>query len=179
MLAAARAGQILCDQPCSQKLLNPSKLQAYIHAEEIMTEPNGIEKPDGAAFDDFFESLGKKAEHLSVKEAAPKLNDLPATANATETRANTSASTDDAEDQRVVDEIESLCMNCHENVGCRQSSSGRDGAKCFDEGNHAAPTHSNTILPRDYSHVILLSTLQLQELRNTIRWRDTAKGFQI
>jgi zinc finger protein len=58
-------------------------------------------KPDGAAFDDFFESIGKKTENLTVKDeptdgAAPKLND--------------------EEDQRVVDEIESLCMNCHENV---------------------------------------------------------------
>ncbi|KAH8601322.1 ZPR1 zinc-finger domain-containing protein [Bisporella sp. PMI_857] len=57
-------------------------------------------KPDGAAFDDFFESIGKKTENLTVKDeptdgAAPKLND--------------------EEDQRVVDEIESLCMNCHEN----------------------------------------------------------------
>jgi hypothetical protein len=144
-----------------------------------MTEPNGMEKPDGAAFDDFFESLGKKAEHLSVKEAVPSLNDFPTTTNGIETTANTGGSTDDNEDQRVVDEIESLCMNCHENVGCYQSSSGQDGANYFDEGNHAAPTHSNTILPGDYSHVILLSTLQLQELRNTIRWRDTAKGFQI
>lgn len=64
-------------------------------------------KPDGAAFDDFFESLGKKAENLSVNDkngVAPTSKDeFEATEN------------DDGE-PKIVDEIESLCMNCHENV---------------------------------------------------------------
>jgi hypothetical protein len=46
------------------------------------------EMADGAAFDDHFESIGKKANHLTESE----------------------------DDQRVVDEIESLCMNCREDV---------------------------------------------------------------
>ncbi|RDW66104.1 hypothetical protein BP6252_09739 [Coleophoma cylindrospora] len=56
-------------------------------------------KPDGAAFDDFFDSIGKKAENLTTKD------DKPAE----------STQEEGEDDQRVVDEIESLCMNCHEN----------------------------------------------------------------
>ena len=59
-------------------------------------------KPDGAAFDDFFESIGKKTQNLDINEKAATDGSLP--------------KLDEEEDQRVVDEIESLCMNCHENV---------------------------------------------------------------
>ncbi|KAG9245093.1 ZPR1 zinc-finger domain-containing protein [Calycina marina] len=58
-------------------------------------------KPDGAAFDEFFESIGKKTQNLDIKDQAPADESLP--------------KLNDEEDQRVVDEIESLCMNCHEN----------------------------------------------------------------
>lgn len=57
-------------------------------------------KTDGAAFDDFFESIGKKTQDLAINDqgdgSLPKLSQ--------------------EENQKVVDEIESLCMNCHENV---------------------------------------------------------------
>jgi zinc finger protein len=69
-----------------------------------MTDTTNEPKQDGAAFDDYFESIQKKAETLSAD---------PATA--TETGAN-GATEDDSDEPRVVDEIESLCMNCHENV---------------------------------------------------------------
>ncbi len=72
-----------------------------------MSEPNAEPKPDGAAFDDFFESLGKRAEHLTSMDRAAK----PGTTNHGVVAAN-----DDSDDQKVVDEIESLCMNCHGNV---------------------------------------------------------------
>ena len=53
------------------------------------TEP----KVDGKAFDDFFDSIGNKAQQVQGnKDEAEE------------------------EDQKVVDEIESLCMNCHANV---------------------------------------------------------------
>jgi zinc finger protein len=58
-----------------------------------MSDPTQ-ENPDGAAFDDFFESLGKQAEATGTGQP-------------------------EEETQKVVDEIESLCMNCHKNV--RQS----------------------------------------------------------
>lgn len=67
------------------------------------------QKPDGVAFDTFFDSIGKKAEDLSINgqngEKDPAINGAESTP-------------DKAEDDepRVVDEIESLCMNCHENV---------------------------------------------------------------
>ncbi|ESZ96723.1 putative Zinc finger protein ZPR1 [Sclerotinia borealis F-4128] len=57
--------------------------------------------PDGAVFDDYFESLGKKAQNLSTND---QKNDVA-----------TDGTLESDEDQRVVDEIESLCMNCHEN----------------------------------------------------------------
>lgn len=73
-----------------------------------MTDRNEDPKPDGAAFDDYFESLGKKAEHLSITEQ---------NANATTaTNGNPTEQADSEDDQKVVDEIESLCMNCRKNV---------------------------------------------------------------
>jgi zinc finger protein len=54
-------------------------------------------KPDGKAFDDFFDSIGNKAQQLDTKKDA---NGAP---------------TEEDDDQRVVEEIESLCMNCHAN----------------------------------------------------------------
>ena len=70
-----------------------------------MADTNQIDtKPDGAAFDDFFESLGKKAQNLSVNDQKNGV------------AANGTLESD--EDQKVVDEIESLCMNCHANVCC-------------------------------------------------------------
>lgn len=58
-----------------------------------MAESKETDKPDGAAFDNYFESLGKKAAELSVNEGTEE----------------------SADEHKVVDEIESLCMNCHEN----------------------------------------------------------------
>jgi zinc finger protein len=66
-------------------------------------------KPDGAAFDDFFESIGKKAENLTINEQ----NGKPETA----TNGIESANAADDDEPKIVDEIESLCMNCRENVG--------------------------------------------------------------
>jgi hypothetical protein len=65
-------------------------------------------KPDGAAFDDYFESLGKKAEDLRINE-----QDVKSATNSAS--APDSAALED-DKQKIVDEIESLCMNCHENV---------------------------------------------------------------
>lgn len=65
-------------------------------------------KPDGAAFDDFFDSIGKKAEDLSINDKDGQKD--PAT-NGVE-----SAEAREAEEPKVVDEIESLCMNCQANV---------------------------------------------------------------
>ncbi|CAG8972533.1 hypothetical protein HYALB_00001225 [Hymenoscyphus albidus] len=62
---------------------------------------NNTEEPkvDGKLLDDFFDSIGNKAEKLSNDTAV----------------ANGVDSTQPQEDQRIVDEIESLCMNCREN----------------------------------------------------------------
>lgn len=72
-----------------------------------MVESNANPKPDGAAFDDIFERLGKRAEQLTSVDKAAE----PDTTND-----GVAAANDDADDRKVVDEIESLCMNCHRNV---------------------------------------------------------------
>ncbi|KAI9744903.1 MAG: nucleolar zinc-finger protein [Claussenomyces sp. TS43310] len=86
-----------------------------------MSDPRTIEKPDGAAFDDFFESLGRKAENLNINEKSSKSGEISVPGHATTSvtaapvpGVNNGGGGDDEEDQRVVDEIESLCMNCHE-----------------------------------------------------------------
>lgn len=66
-------------------------------------------KAGGAAFDDYFESLGKKAESLSISK--PEGDKAGVNADDSKDAAN-----DDDDDARVVDEIESLCMNCQANV---------------------------------------------------------------
>ena len=50
---------------------------------------------------ELFDTIGQKAEQLAP---APTTNDT------------THAPLAEDEDQRVVEEVESLCMNCHENV---------------------------------------------------------------
>jgi len=49
----------------------------------------------------FFESIGQKADQLAPSN----------------TTANGGANSGDEDNDRVVEQIESLCMNCHENVG--------------------------------------------------------------
>lgn len=119
-------------------------------------------KPDGAAFDDYFESLQKKADTLTTDAS-----------KASESGANGAA--DDDEEQRVVDEIESLCMNCHENVRFPIVPCSKSILTIY-LGNHQTSPHQDPLLPRNYSHVLFLPTLQLQELRNPIRWRDPTEG---
>jgi hypothetical protein len=54
-----------------------------------------------------FESLGKQAENLTLNEQ----NGQPSIATN-----GALPILGDGDDQKIVDEIESLCMNCHENV---------------------------------------------------------------
>ena len=114
-------------------------------------------KLDGAAFDDYFESLGKKAEHLSVNDSTAT---APVATNSTTPVIEVKPEAED--DQKVVDEIESLCMNCRENVTFPQSSFQPIAHQTV--GYHPFTAHSNPFLPRDHNHVILLSALQLQKL---------------
>lgn len=61
-------------------------------------------KVDGAAFDEFFDSIGKKAENTDKQNGATN-------------GAGPEGTVTEADDEpKVVDEIESLCMNCHENA---------------------------------------------------------------
>ncbi|KAL5347286.1 nucleolar zinc-finger protein [Pseudogymnoascus australis] len=65
-----------------------------------MSAPDGNPKPDGKAFDDFFDSIGSKAEQVNSSKA---------------TDATVATPVEEEQEQKVVDEIESLCMNCHAN----------------------------------------------------------------
>lgn len=81
---------------------------------KMATNSQADPKPDGAAFDDFFESLGKKAEHLTIDERnGPK---EPTTNGTGPLNAAAEDKEEDDNEPKIVDEIESLCMNCHENV---------------------------------------------------------------
>ena len=62
-----------------------------------MSPPEEEPKTIGTTANEFFESIGNQADQLA-----------PAT--------NGEAQTAEDDDRRVVEEIESLCMNCHENV---------------------------------------------------------------
>jgi hypothetical protein len=67
--------------------------------EETATGPApGSATGDGKLFDDFFENIGDK---VAQTEAA------------------------DETEPKVVDEIESLCMNCHANVSSRDAAARR------------------------------------------------------
>jgi zinc finger protein len=67
--------------------------------------------PDGAAFDDFFDSIGKKAENLTTNARTGKK------ASATpDSESKALGPTTDDDEPKIVDEIESLCMNCRKNV---------------------------------------------------------------
>jgi len=68
-------------------------------------------KPDGAAFDDFFDSIGKKAENLNLIDQTGKKDFATQ-----DSVSKTLESTTEDDEPKVVDEIESLCMNCRENV---------------------------------------------------------------
>ena len=68
-----------------------------------MAEPP---KKDG----DLFESVGKKVESISLGHDSTLKDTKAATNTSTEAEEN------EPDDVRVVDEIESLCMNCEENV---------------------------------------------------------------
>lgn len=81
-----------------------------------MTETNRDIKHNGAAINDFFESLGKKAEHLTTSDPASTPEIKVSNPNSHDSPADNATLTGEADEQRVVDEIESLCMNCHENV---------------------------------------------------------------
>jgi zinc finger protein len=81
-----------------------------------MSDLKKDDKPDGAAFDDFFENLGRKAEQLTIKDSTVKSTESRDTVHGEESTTETTSSIDDIHKQEVIDEIESLCMNCHENV---------------------------------------------------------------
>jgi hypothetical protein len=66
--------------------------------------------------------------------------------------------------QRLVDEIESLCMNCQENVSADRGITCASMAnKCHftNKGHHSFAANAHSLLPRDHPHVLLLPTLQL------------------
>lgn len=95
-------------------------------------------KPDGAAFDAHFESLGKQAEGLTISDANGEAEDS-------------------ADEQKVVDEIESLCMNCHENVSAQSL--------------HKPKSHSNGTNRelRDSSSLAYHSSAKLSSCPSTVR----------
>jgi len=78
---------------------------------KMATKSQNGSKPDGAAFDDFFDSIGMKAENLNITDQTVKKDSATQ-----DSESKTLESTTEDDEPKVVDEIESLCMNCRENV---------------------------------------------------------------
>ena len=64
------------------------------------------------------------------------------------------------EDERVVDEIESLCMNCEENVSRIELSAAAYTVSMtvanHNLGHDAPPSNQNPLLPRSHPHVLFV-----------------------
>jgi hypothetical protein len=86
----------------------PSERPAH---NNMATNSQDDPKPDGAAFDDFFDSIGKKAENLNLIDQTGKKDFATQ-----DSVSKTLESTTEDDEPKVVDEIESLCMNCRESV---------------------------------------------------------------
>jgi hypothetical protein len=86
----------------------PSERPAH---NNMATNSQDDPKPDGAAFDDFFDSIGKKAENLKLTDQTGKKDSATQ-----DSVSKTFESTTEDDEPKVVDEIESLCMNCRESV---------------------------------------------------------------
>ena len=84
---------------------------------------------------------------------------------------------------KLVDEIESLCMNCQENVRQNLQLASLMKSICahmyIKTGYNPTFAYENPILPRDRPHVVLLRALLFQKHRDTIGWRDTGAGRQV
>ena len=120
-------------------------------------------------------------EYLNTERARNDNNDLFAAIGKQVLGLNLEDDEKPAEDDRVkvVDEIESLCMNCHEDVSYSLALIYEQRWLTFVTGHDAATTHKNPILSRNHPHVILLRALLFQEQPGSTRRRDPRARFKI
>lgn len=120
-------------------------------------------------------------EYLNTERARNDNNDLFAAIGKQVLGLNLGDDERPAEDDRVqvVDEIESLCMNCHEDVSYSRSFICEQRWLTFVTGHDATITDKNPILSRDHSDVILLRALPFQEQRGSTRWRNPRARFKV
>lgn len=97
-------------------------------------------------------------EYLNTERAKNDENDLFAAIGKQVLGLKLDDDEESTEDDRVkiVDEIESLCMNCHENVSYVLSSTFHFQVVDFVTGHDTTSSHKDSILSRDYPHVLLL-----------------------
>jgi hypothetical protein len=69
---------------------------------------------------------------------------------------------------QLVDEIESMCMHCEQNVSTPRKEFARQLLNLHSGGYAAAP-NQDSLFPRSSSHVLLLQPLPLQKHRDPIR----------
>lgn len=106
---------------------------------------------------EFFETIGKKAGHL-----APASNDTNGTNGTNGVHENK------IDDEKVVEEIESLCMNCHENVSniisCLRTLSLLFVILIANDyiGHNTHASNGHSLLPRSYHHVVQLRQVRFQ-----------------
>jgi hypothetical protein len=87
---------------------------------------------------DLFEDMGRKVAEASAQPA-------------------------DEDGTKVVDEIESLCMNCHEDVCFRHAHYFIKMLTQVLAGNYTPPSYQDTFFPRNRYHVFRVPALRLQE----------------
>lgn len=112
---------------------------------------------------DNFENLGNKAEQLS-EECSDK--SISTDCGVCIPPESTSLSSNDDE-HRVFDEIESFCMNCHEDVRIQYSNFNLLSLIKI-VGSHAPPSYKNPFFQRSDFVIFLLLTLQLQNYRGSV-----------
>lgn len=120
-------------------------------------EPSDTQVSDRSA-QEVFEDMGKKVEGLSLRDQPLHGEGLPSQQENVE------------QEPKVVEEIESLCMNCHEQVGQGASVRSPLHANTWLSGHHTSALDSNPLLPRSCHHVIFVPSLPLPEFRDTVRW---------
>ncbi len=85
----------------------------------------------------------------------------------------------DDERVKIVDEIESLCMNCEQNVSQSLATTIVVHFITTTLGYDKTSVNEDPFLSRGYPHELLLRALQLQKHRSPTSWRDPRARLEI
>ena len=113
----------------------------------------------GGDQDEVFRTVGKHVEAMKLDVAEPDEEEEP-----------------EDEELKVVDEIESLCMNCQGNVRHLPARfvhrKLRILTSCHGIGHYTTSAHESAVFPRDNLDVVRMPSLPFPEYRGAICRRD-------